>query len=1061
MSGIEDLRKKISAYSRAYYRHRLLRGLIMWLAFSFATLIIYLVMEHFGRFASDTRQLLFWSFIGLFLFWLGFYVLIPSLRMTNLLKGLEEDEVAEHINQLEPGLRNKLLNTLSLSKDAVSELHHAALNQKIAQLAPYDFTAVIDFKALRPLLLWVLAPVLFLMLMFTVDQEGRWADSGKRLVYYNQDFRPPAPFQFQLEGSEYLLARGDRLSIDLKLIGDELPQNVSAKVGDGIKLPQKLSLRDWRLDLDNIQEETELVFEANGYESAPIRILVYDRPSVGAWTLDVDPPAYTGLTKSSTALSGLHRIPEGAKFRLGATNLEAVNSMHLHVDEGESIPFTENQIEGRLGKSFSFSIEIGNEQDTLSLFDGTRFLMIKDVRPQVRINQRDSINESIRRYSLLTDDDYGISKVERIVWEGDNPNIIVLESRKGSITDEFNLEDYDLSSGKLYVQYKVWDNDGVNGAKSASTIKEELYAFTEEEKEERAYEKLESFASSSESRADQVDQFNKELMEMENNTVNQSRLDWKDKNDLKDKLAQLKKERNKRFQQRQELQKNLEEIKADSTAKKELSERLKEMNRKEQELMLLEQELQELMDRLNMKDLKQKLEKLQEENKQQLRQEERMDKLLEDLLFQRDVLQKAEDLKKLSEKMEDLAKKENNQEELKEAQEEFQKAMEELDQLQEKSEELKDLMNSDKMEELESGVQSDMQESQEAMDSGDQQKSNESEQEASEKMEEMSEALSAMMMDMQAQALAMNIESLRNILENLKGFSLEVEYEGGRIASLGKDDPNFRSVLVQQRRLLAGAKVIEDSLTVLAQKAPQIQEKVFDELALMMGNLEEARNVLQNQEYDKSQVGHQYSMMAANELALLLDNSLQSMMSMMAQSKPGQQNCQKPGGAKPKPGAKGQKASKLGEMVGKLEKGAKSGKGKEGQSQEMGRILSEQEALRQMIQQADEGEKGAGGNGDKENLADLDAMEDLLLEERFTEYLERLKRVETRLLENERAEEERKQKEERQSNSGQNQRMREGNDPNLDQEKNPSKDSYNRSQFKLNPFYLYLSNGAN
>lgn len=1061
MSSIEDLREKIRAYSRAYYGHRLLRGLILWLALSLATVIFYLVMEHLGRFASNTRQVLFWSFAGLFIFWLGYYVLIPALRIANLLRGLEEEEVAEHINQLEPGLRNKLLNTLSLSRDAASELHHAALTQKIAQLAPYDFTAVLNFRALRPLLMWAVVPMFFLLAMFTIDKEGRWSESGKRLVYYNQDFRPPAPFQFLVEGNSFVIARGDRLSVDLRLTGEEIPQQVTAVFGERVKLPQKLGLRNWRLELDNLQEDGILTFEANGYKSASIEVRIYDRPSVGAWDLTVVPPDYTGIKQSTEALSGMHRIPEGSSFSINAKNARAVDCIFLSNGDGQTLPFVGAVFKDQLLKNRSISISIANKRDSIGLFDGSRLVVIKDERPEISIIKNDSIGELTRSFTLKASDDYGLSKLERILWYGSISKSTILKIPKGIVEDRFAIDERFAYDKQVFVQYKVWDNDGINGAKWTITGKEELTHLSKEEKEERAYEKLESFSRGSKTRANQVDQFNKELMEMENSTVNQSRLDWKDKNDLKDKLTELKQNRAKRFKEREDLQQDLKALEADSALKKELNERLKEMNAKEQELMLLEQELQALMERLNMKDLKQKLEKLQQENKQQLRQEQRMDDLLEDLLFQRDLLQNAEKLKSLSEKMDELSKRKESAEELQTSQEEFKEAMDDLEGLQEKSDELKDLMNSEKMEQLESDVQTELQDAKESMESGEQRESDQLEQKASEKLEEMSEALSSMMMDMQSKALAMNIESLRKILENLKGFSLEVEHEGKRISALGKDDPNFRSVLQQQRRLLAGAKVIEDSLTVLATKAPQIQEKVFDELVIMMGNLEEARNVLQNQDYGKARVGHQYSMMAANELALLLDNSLQSMMSMMAQQKPGEQNCQKPGGAKPKPGAKGQKASKLGEMVGKLDKGEKSGKGKEGKSKEMGRILSEQEALRQMIQQADEGEKGSGGNGDKENLADLDQMEGLLLEERFTEYLERLKRVETRLLENEKAREERKQKEERQSSTGSKVGMLEGEQLGEQQEQTTSSEAYLRSQFRLNSFYLYLSNGSN
>ena len=232
---------------------------------------------------------------------------------------------------------------------------------------------------------------------------------------------------------------------------------------------------------------------------------------------------------------------------------------------------------------------------------------------------------------------------------------------------------------------------------------------------------------------------------------------------------------------------------------------------------------------------------------------------------------------------------------------------------------------------------------------------------------------------------------------------------------------------------------------------------------ILFSSLELAKTHLQNQEKPQSAVQHQYSMMAANELALMLDASLQNMMSMMASQKQGNQNCEKPGGGKPKPGQMSEKLSQMGQKVDKLQKGSKDGKGKPGpSSQEIGEILSEQEALRRMIENAESEEKGGGGNGDQKSelLEDLDKMEDLLLDKNIDAYKERMKRVETRLLENEKALEERKQKEEREAESGGSQSMLDGS-ANDSINKEGSKDAYQRSVLNLVPFYQSLIYGKN
>ena len=1062
MASIDILRKRLDQFIRKFYLFRMVKGALIWSGLSLLTFLTYLVLENWGRFSTGTRAFMFWSFVILFLAWLVLYVLVPLLRMLKLVRGMSYQDAAEILDSLDQGLKDKILNTLTLSEQDLqsSGLVAAAIEQKISLLEPYRFNTAIKWGGLRKVLPLFLVPVLILVSLMVWDSTSIM-DSGRRLVNYNQDFRPPAPFSFDLEQRNYRIAKGESLEISLGLSGEDLPIDVQAII-DGLEfLPERKSRKDWSLIIESLEHSATVVFEANGYQSEKVFIEVYNRPKVGAFELEIIPPAYTALASSKEQLRGVHRFPEGSTYKLRMLNVEAVERAWFSGKE-DSGTFINGLFSSKLLREEEFDLFLSNQEDTLEMYGGTRFIPIRDIAPSIRVNRLDSIDRSLWQIDLSFSDDYGLTRLERILKVGDKEFAKSLKFVGGGYRDEVNLDTV-KSSEPIELYYRVWDNDKINGAKSAISRKLQLKVLDDEAMENRAYESLKSYSGAKSEKEQLMKEYDEKLDKLQESLIDQKSLSWKDKEQLNDQLKDLAAEREKRLEERKALEEKLKDLKTDSLNKEMVKDRLEEINEKEEELKRLEEELKELMDKLDMKDIKEKLQQLQKENQQQQRQEERLDKLLEDLAFQRDVLKEIDRLKSLSEELKEMSKQETSSEEIQEKKEEFKESMEKMEELAEKKDELKEQLSSSEFQESKDQAEEELNKAQEQSESGEQGESNESEEKASEKMQEMSESLSSMMMQMQSQALQMNIESLRSILENLKRFSLDVESAGLGINNLGKDDPNFRKLLVEQRKLLSSSEVIRDSLEVLAQKAPQIQEKVFTELAKMIDELDNAKASLQEQEISKASVGHQYSMMAANELALLLDNSLQNMMSMMAMQQPGNQNCEKPGGAKPKPGQMGKKASEIGSMIDKLQKGSKSGDGKEGKSsEEIGKILSEQEALRQMIKNAEkESEDAKGGNGKSKSdvLEELDRMEDLLLDRNIAEYKERFKRVESRLLEDERAEEERKQKEERKSNSGDNRGMRNGREESQEINKKPSVDSYNRRSLNLIPFYNILTNG--
>jgi len=1065
MAGIDTLKKKLDAYIRKYYALKLVRGLVFWTGFSLITYLLWSGVEYFGRFPSGTRAILFWSYSALFSLWLMIYVLVPLLRMLRIAKGLNYESAATEIGKALPGLDNRILNTLTLEKAGSSDsgLLVAAIEQKLQDLDQYDFGQFIAWrKVLKVLpLLWV--PLLLVAILFYSEEGQKFLDSGRRLVYYNQDFIPPAPFRFLLPEDQLEVAYGESVSLEVSLEGSQIPSELSAEVNGLAYLPVKTGPQSWTLKVENVQENLSIRFKALDYYSEGRRIEVYQKPSIGALQLEVKPPAYTGVPSSAIALSSLHRVPLGSKLNFQIRDAEYLDQASLFMKDSVMV-FQNQELNLRVLNDLDFSLELRNQKVQSQVFQGSRIQVIPDAYPDLKVLKVDSLELNHWRLDLVFKDDYGISRLERVLSQGDKTWTEIFYPKGTSFSDEIELDSLSDAEKAVTVYYRVWDNDGVNGSKSSSSERIQLLALSKEQEDQANIQKLKNFSSSSQERRKELRSMEKSLDRLQLNMLDRSSLDWKDKENLKEELHKLAKQQEDRIKEREALQKALEKLDKEKLPTEELQKRLEEANKEEDKLKALEEEIRALMEKLNMKDLKQKLDQLQAENKEQLRKEERMEDLLEDLAFQRDLLQQADKLNQLSEKLKEEAQKDDLDQRANEAaQRDLQKAKEELERLAESNKQLDELLNSEEFKESEQKTEEGLQESSEQKQSGDSKKANESEQKSSEGAKEMSESLMAMMSQMQSQALSMNMQSLRRILENLKQFSKDVEQNGLEVTDLGRDDPRYRFLLTEQSRLLSGSQVIQDSLEVLAAKAPQIKDEVFKELFKMMRSLELAKTHLQNQEKPQSAVQHQYSMMAANELALMLDASLQNMMSMMASQKQGNQNCEKPGGGKPKPGQMSEKLSQMGQKVDKLQKGSKDGKGKPGpSSQEIGEILSEQEALRRMIENAESEEKGGGGNGDQKSelLEDLDKMEDLLLDKNIDAYKERMKRVETRLLENEKALEERKQKEEREAESGGSQSMLDGS-ANDSINKEGSKDAYQRSVLNLVPFYQSLIYGKN
>jgi hypothetical protein len=189
---------------------------------------------------------------------------------------------------------------------------------------------------------------------------------------------------------------------------------------------------------------------------------------------------------------------------------------------------------------------------------------------------------------------------------------------------------------------------------------------------------------------------------------------------------------------------------------------------------------------------------------------------------------------------------------------------------------------------------------------------------------------------------------------------------------------------------------------------------------------------------------HQQLVMTSyNNLALLLNEALQSMQSQMQSESPGSGSCNKPGGkGRPKPGpsmSSGDMKEMLKKQLEQMQKGPNPGGNKEGNqpgnkpgsggqnmlglgNKEIAKMAAEQTAIRQRLEQLkNELNKEGQGLGNKLNplIKELEQQEkDLINRNINKEMINRQRDIMTRLLESEKALMERGFEEKRESKSG-------------------------------------------
>lgn len=1045
------LDKKIQEYKRRYYQNALLKGGIFALGVILSTFLLFAGLEYLGGFGRGMRAALFFSFLAVVGVSFYYWVLLPVSALLQLRRQLSDLEAARRIGEQFPEVADRLLNLLQLREQGKgSPLVEASLQQAEQQFAPLDFRTSIPLQANLRHLRWIAVPLALILILALFDLRIFTA-SAHRILHYQQEFLPQAPFRFQVLNRTLKTFRNEDFRLELRLQGKALPAEVYIETPDGLRIKMQAGEQagTFFYDFRQLQQAFPFRFQAAGFLSEEYAIQVGSRPMLGDFEVEVTYPAYIGRAPERLQNTGNLQVPEGSRLRW-KFRTDMADSLQLQFAQTGQRMQASKQDDGfgleLVAKSSSpYSLHLSNAESRNA--DPIEFLLtvIPDKYPSISLKQlTDTLMYDFVAVGGNIGDDYGITALRfqyRLQREGQQPgpwqdtkipfNANALDQ---SYFFRFELAPLQLQGqDKLEYQVAVWDNDGVNGAKRTQSG---VYTLSMP-KEERLQEEIEQEKQQAEQLIQQTlaksKQLQQQMQELQDRIKLKKQLDWQDQRQMQqlaEKRKQLEQDVQKLAEMNQQLKERQEKFGGVDKTLAEKSQQLQQLMDEllDPETRQLYEELQKLMEQnVVNEDVQQAMEKLQDKQKNLAKELDRTLALFKRLKMEEKAKQLAGNLDKLSEQQQKLAQetKKAKEQELQDKQQQQEKLNERFDELSEDFKELEQMqqqLKEDKFEDIaqqQQQVKQMQQQAQQQLQQKQQQQAAQQQQRAAERMREMSQQMQQQMQSQEQQQMAENYNDLRQIMENLLKLSFEQEQTMKELRTVRRIDPKFQQLAQQQLRLREQARHVEDSLVSLSKRVFQIQSFVTREVGEMNQQMEASMDAIRKRFPELATSKQQFAMTSINNLALLLGDILDQMQDQMSMSMSGQQNNQK-NNSKPN-------LSDLQKMLNqKIDDLKKSGKQGRELSEELSKLAAEQEMIRKALkeqaspqkggkpQQDGKGEEDGGQEGAKKALEEMEKTEEDLVNKRLTdELIKRQRDIMTRLLESEKAMREREQDEQR------------------------------------------------
>ena len=1106
MSSYDLLIQRLDQFVRKYYLNSLIKGSLYTASIILVLFLLFSLLEHQFYFSKLVRRGLFFSFLAISLGSILYFVATPLLRYFKLGKTISHEAAAEIIGKHFSNVQDKLLNILQLKSrtdnQSNKDLIEASINQKIDKIKIVPFKSAVDLRTNRKYLKYV-APPFLLLLFLLFAAPSLIKDSTYRIINNDKEFERAAPYHYFLDDTVLDVLQGEDYNLDVKVEGEVLPGEVFIQFDDfAYKLKKEDSDR-YSYTFKNVQKDTPFSLFSGNVVSKEYELNVLPTSNVLDFSLSLNYPAYTGQKDEVLVNIGDAFIPQGTRITWNYT-AENTDSIWFVFNNLKESPLKRQRnkafsYSSKMMKSSSYSAYVSNRHMPVPDSSAYSISVTPDNYPSISVQEFiDSIDTDVRYFVGDASDDYGLQSLhfhyEIINEQGirKSKKATPLPKKVGkeiSYNYILDVEALNIEPGdKLSYFFQVFDNDAINGSKSAKTETIFLEKPTAEAFENMEDENEEDIKKELEEALKESEKLQEELRKIREKLLQKKEASWEDKKALEKMLEKQKEIEDKIKKAKEKFEKNLENQDEFSERKEEIlkkQEKIQELFEEsvDDEMQKLMEQIQELMQELNKEDMMQKVEDFESNEKQMEQEMDRLLELFKQLEVEKEIQDQIEKLKELAEKQEKLAQEteenkkpqdqlKKEQEEINEAFEDIQKKQEEIEKKNDELEFPKDIDEETNEEDMED-IEEDLEKSKEELDKKSNKAASKKQKSASEKMKSMAGSLQQQMEQGEMEQAEEDMKALRQLLENLITLSFDQESLVNDFERSVINTPKYVSLVQHQFKLKEDFGLISDSLFALSKRVSEIETFVTDKVVEVDDNMEASLENLEERKKAEAENNQRRTMTAVNDLALMLSEAMNQMQQQMAAMMPGNQMCNKPGdgqSGKPKNGkGKGnvpmdkitEGQQQLGEEMKKMGEGQKAGSNGNN-AKKFAEAAAKQAALRKALEELkqDKQEQGEGGQGLQEIIDQMNKNEIDLVNKRLNNsLLHRQQDIETRLLEAEKADRKREYDNKREAEQGKDkERDLPKNIQEYIKQKQNEVDIYRKVSPELRPYYKQLVN---
>lgn len=1062
--------RKLDIFTRKYYKNKILKGCLLFLALLVTGFLITIIGEYFFHFGQIVRTVLFFVFILCGTFLCAWFIVVPTLKLFKIGKGITHNQAARIIGDHFSGIGDKLLNTLQLieqkqNKNEEIDLLVASIDQKIKTLRVYKFTQIIVFRKNAKYLKYAIPPLISLIIIVLIA-PGMISEPVTRIVKFSENFVTPLPYQIKILNEKFTALQQEDFEIKVKMLGDEIPNEIYIKTHDNIFRMNNEKPRIFTYLFKSLQTNVKFKIIAGKANTNDKEIMVFPRPTILDFNITLVLPEYINKETITIENAGDFTVPEGttATWKFYTKDVEKIemvfDTQKSILSRGNSNIFMNSK---KIFESGKYTITPGNSFTDKSDSLTYRIEIIKDGYPTISVSE---IHDSSRTSSIFFEgtikDDYGFSKLvfnyEKFKQGTDNEPkkeqaSIPLEKNTNNLFFYYStdlLSSLSPPGSSISYYFEVWDNDAINGPKATKSEIRTIKTPSTEEVSEQVEKNYAEIESDMESSLKESKSISKSMDDLKRKLFNENKLTWLEKQRIENQLKSLelisqslekvKKQNEENIQKEEDILKTNERI---IEKQKRLSEMMDQLLTEDLKNMI--RELKQLLKEVDKEKMEEILEKMKLSTKDIEEQLDKNLKLFKQMEFERKLNKQITDLRNLAEMQEKLAKmterKEIIQDQLAKSQDsikqQFDTIAKNLNDLSKSEKELETPINIEKTNPEQEEIQESLIESKNELQKRNNQKASQAQKNSAKSMNSLANNLEKIQNDTEGEQLEEDANNIRTILENLIRLSFQQENLINKTKNTSRNDPGFLQVVKEQIEIGERMKVSEDSLKAIAKRQIYIRPVITKEIAKIKENINSSAELLNNRSLSMALSKEQLIMTSINNLALLLDEALDQMnqsMNNMNLSGQEQKSCKRPSTKGGKASIKGMRemqeklGKELGKMKNNLEKMRAQGMGKQqeqGQyNKELTKMAAQQEAIRNELQKYKENLLESGNiDGVKENeninrtIDEMEESEREILNKRISqESINRQKRILTRMLESEKAEQQREKEEKRESN---------------------------------------------